>query len=120
VRADTSRIAAVDQRGGCEVDYIAAKVVKRCAGAATFAAVVDDIAKAIQCRASAVRPCSFNTALRSELCTSRWPALGCGLKEMPQGAKRQFHSLLRRGNPLGHLAFFPIFYASHSRQPFVP
>jgi hypothetical protein len=34
VRADTSRIAAVDRRRGCEVDYIAAEVVNCCAGAA--------------------------------------------------------------------------------------
>ena len=38
-------IAAVDRRRGCEVDYIAAEVVNCCAGAATFAAIVDDIAK---------------------------------------------------------------------------
>jgi hypothetical protein len=34
VRADTSRIAAIDRRRGCEVDDIAAEVVNCCAGAA--------------------------------------------------------------------------------------
>ena len=48
VRADTSQIAAVDRRRGCEVDYIAAEVVYCCAGRRTFAAIVDDIAKAIR------------------------------------------------------------------------
>jgi len=58
VRADTrgGPIAAVDRGRGCEVDHIAAKIVKRCAGAATFAAIVDDIAKAIWRRANASSP----------------------------------------------------------------
>jgi hypothetical protein len=43
VRADMSRIAAVDRRRGCEVDYIAAEELLR--RRSDFAAIVDDIAK---------------------------------------------------------------------------